>query len=206
MSLQAYTEQELFQPLGITDSSWSSDPAGITTGATGLALRPRDLARFGYLYLQQGQWGDTQVLPKEWVAASTSKHMETKGLMNAAEDDGYGYLWWIDLFGGYSAHGFGGQFIYVLPGLDMLVVFTGGLPDCSFPSQTSWSKPIFCRRYNRTRPCGPMRRPPRRWPIVFRPSSRVNLLKSLCQRSPVKSPAKRTVFWSSPRVLPASLT
>ena len=108
MSLQAYTERELFQPLGITDSRWSSDPAGITTGATGLALRPRDLAKFGFLYLHQGQWDDSQLLPKEWVAASTSKHMETKGLINAAEDDGYGYLWWIDSFGGYSAHGFGG--------------------------------------------------------------------------------------------------
>ena len=133
MSLQAYTDQELFQPLGITNSSWSSDPAGITTGSTGLALRPRDLAKFGYLYLHQGQWEGNQLLPKDWIAASSSKHIETKGLMNAAEDDGYGYLWWVNSFGGYSAHGFGGQFIFVLPKLDMLVVFTGGLPDSQFP-------------------------------------------------------------------------
>jgi CubicO group peptidase (beta-lactamase class C family) len=53
--------------------------------------------------------------------------------MNAAEDDGYGYLWWIDSHGGYSAHGFGGQYIFVLPQLDMVVVFTGGLPNSEFP-------------------------------------------------------------------------
>jgi hypothetical protein len=72
-------------------------------------------------------------LSKEWVETSTSKHIETKGLMNAAEDDGYGYLWWIDSFGGYSAHGFGGQYIFVIPPLDMVVVFTSGLPDSLFP-------------------------------------------------------------------------
>jgi CubicO group peptidase (beta-lactamase class C family) len=133
MTLQAYTQQALFQPLGITDISWESDLRGTTTGATGLRLRPRDMAKFGYLYLQHGQWNGKQLLPKEWVQASTSKHIETQGLMNPAEDDGYGYLWWIDSHEGYSAHGFGGQYIFVLPQLDMVVVFTGGLADSEFP-------------------------------------------------------------------------
>ena len=133
MTLQDYAEQELFMPLGITDFTWTSDPRGITTGATGLTLCPRDMAKFGYLYLHSGEWNGTQVLPKEWVETSTRVHIDTKGLMNAAEDDGYGYLWWIDSFGGYSAHGFGGQYIFVIPPLDMAVVFTSGLPDSLFP-------------------------------------------------------------------------
>ena len=54
--------------------------------------------------------------------------------MNAAEDDGYGYLWWMDSWGGYSAHGFGGQYLFVFPALDMVAVFTGGLPDPIFPT------------------------------------------------------------------------
>ena len=54
--------------------------------------------------------------------------------MNTAEDDGYGYYWWIDSFGGYSAHGWGGQYVYVLPKLDMIVVFTAGLADPDFPA------------------------------------------------------------------------
>ncbi len=134
MTLRDYAEQELFRPLGITDYTWDSDPSGITNGATNLALRPRDMAKFGYLYLHEGNWSGAQLLPEEWVRASTSKHIETKGLMNTAEDDGYGYLWWIDSFGGYSAHGFGGQYIFVLPSLDMIIVFTSGLPVSLFPT------------------------------------------------------------------------
>jgi hypothetical protein len=92
------------------------------------------MAKLGYLYLHNGQWKEKQILPAEWVQASTTRHIETKGLMNTAEDDGYGYYWWIDSFGGYSAHGWGGQYVYVLPELDMIVVFTGSLADPRFPA------------------------------------------------------------------------
>jgi CubicO group peptidase (beta-lactamase class C family) len=132
-TLEAYAKTDLFGPLGITDYGWQSDPQGITTGNSGLILRPRDMAKLGYLYLHNGQWNGKQIVPAEWVQVSTTRHMETKRLMNAAEDDGYGYFWWIDSFGGYSAHGFGGQYIFVLPQLDMIVVFTGGLADPNFP-------------------------------------------------------------------------
>jgi CubicO group peptidase (beta-lactamase class C family) len=134
MTTAAYAQKKLFEPLGITDITWGADPQGITTGYTGLTLSSRDMAKIGYLYLHRGQWNNTQIVPAPWVEASTTKHMETKGLMNAAEDDGYGYLWWTDSFGGYSAHGFGGQYIFVLPKLDMIVVFTSGLKNADFPA------------------------------------------------------------------------
>jgi CubicO group peptidase (beta-lactamase class C family) len=134
LTLEVNAQKNLFGPLGITDFSWQSDPQGITTGHTGLSLRPRDMAKFGYLYLHNGQWNGKQIVSAEWVQASTTVHMETKGLMNAAEDDGYGYYWWVDSFGGYSAHGHGGQYIFVMPGLDMIVVFTGSLADPDFPT------------------------------------------------------------------------
>jgi CubicO group peptidase (beta-lactamase class C family) len=86
-------------------TSWAADPQGVTLGSTGLTLRSPDMAKLGYLYLHHGRWNETQVVPEEWVSASTGKQIETKGLMNAAEDDGYGYLWWNDSWGGYSAHG-----------------------------------------------------------------------------------------------------
>jgi hypothetical protein len=98
-----------------------------------LMLRPRDMAKIGCLYLHDGAWKGEQLLPEDWVEVSTTRQIETRGLMNAAEDDGYGYLWWIDSFGGFSAHGYGGQYIIVLPSLDMVIVFTGGLPDPQFP-------------------------------------------------------------------------
>jgi len=134
LTLEEYARRDLFGPLGITDLSWEADPHGVTTGGTGLGLRPRDMARLGYLYLHNGQWNGEQIVPTQWVQASTKLHMETKGLMDAAEDDGYGYYWWIDSWGGYSAHGLGGQYIFVLPKLDMVVVFTSGLSEADFPA------------------------------------------------------------------------
>jgi CubicO group peptidase (beta-lactamase class C family) len=134
LTLQQYAQQKLFDPLGITNTGWAADPQGVTIGGTGLRLRSPDLAKLGYLYLQHGRWNGAQVLPEEWLTASTRKQMETRGLMNAAEDDGYGYLWWIDRWGGYSMHGFGGQYLFVFPAQDMVAVFTAGLPDPIFPA------------------------------------------------------------------------
>ena len=134
LTLEAYARTKLFNPLGITDFRWQSDPQGITTGYSGLILRPYDMAKLGYLYLHNGEWNGKQIVPAEWVQVSTARHMNTKGQMNTAEDDGYGYYWWIDSFGGYSAHGFGGQYIFVLPKLDMVVVFTSGLTAPFFPA------------------------------------------------------------------------
>lgn len=134
LTMEEYAQHNLFNPLDITDFSWESDLQGITNGSTGLSLRPQDMAKLGYLYMHNGQWMGKQIVPAKWVRASTTRHMETKGLMDAAEDDGYGYYWWIDSFDGYSAHGWGGQYVYVLPKLDMIVVFTGSLPDPKFPA------------------------------------------------------------------------
>ena len=134
MTTQEYAQEKLFDPLGISAITWQTDPRGIPLGCTGLELSPRDMAKLGYLYLNHGQWNGEQLVPAEWVEKSTTKHMETKGLMNAAEDDGYGYFWWIDGYGGYSAHGFGGQYIFVIPKLNLVAVFTAALPDPVFPT------------------------------------------------------------------------
>jgi len=134
ISTLEYAQEKLFGPLGITGVTWETDPRGIPLGNTGLMLSPRDMAKLGYLYLNRGQWNGEQIVPARWVDQSTAKHMETKGLMNQAEDDGYGYFWWIDAYGGYSAHGFGGQYIFVVPKLNLVAVFTSGLADPDFPT------------------------------------------------------------------------
>ena len=134
VSTLEYAQEKLFGPLGITGVTWETDPHGIPLGNTGLRLSPRDMAKLGYLYLNRGGWNGQQIVPAKWVDQSTSKHMETKGLMNAAEEDGYGYYWWIDAYGGYSAHGFGGQYIFVVPKLNLVAVFTSGLADPDFPT------------------------------------------------------------------------
>jgi CubicO group peptidase (beta-lactamase class C family) len=134
ISTLEYAQEKLFGPLGITGVTWETDPRGIPLGNTGLRLSPRDMAKLGYLYLNRGQWNGEQIVPVKWVDKSTTKHIETEGLMNAAEDDGYGYYWWIDAYGGYSAHGFGGQYIFVVPDLNLVAVFTSALADPDFPT------------------------------------------------------------------------
>jgi CubicO group peptidase (beta-lactamase class C family) len=121
MSTLAFAQTHLFQPLGISNVFWPADPQGINLGEAGLEMTPRDMAKFGYLYLQKGTWAGKQIVPADWVKASTETHIETHWGW------GYGYQWWIRPGGGYSAIGWGGQYIFVLPDQDMVVVFTGGL-------------------------------------------------------------------------------
>ena len=128
-----YAAEKLFGPLGITDFIWLPDQNGISFGNSWLKMKPIDMAKLGYLYLNQGAWNGKQIIPKAWVAQSSRKHIETKQVMfNSAEQDGYGYLWWMNGFGGYSAHGYGGQFIFVIPELSLVAVFTGGFDDSMF--------------------------------------------------------------------------
>ncbi len=133
MSAADYAAKKLFAPMGIRDWSWESDGVGVTIGSTNLLLAPLDLARLGYLFLRRGDWFGTRILPAAWVEASTQRHASPSG-MNRAEDSGYGYLWWIDeQWQGYSAHGAAGQFVFVVPRLDLVVVFTSGLAGDNFP-------------------------------------------------------------------------
>ena len=119
MSALAFARTHLFEPLGISSVLWIISPEGTTFGGGGLFLRPRDMAKFGYLYLEGGVWNGQQVVPAEWVEASVSiPH--------------YGYQWWMLSHGGYAALGYLGQRIVVLPDLEMVVVITG-----EFPASTS---------------------------------------------------------------------
>ena len=67
MSASDYAKTKLFGPLGIGVSNWWRDPQGISIGGFGLALLPRDMAKFGYLYLRGGQWEDNALLSPAWI-------------------------------------------------------------------------------------------------------------------------------------------
>ena len=88
--LADYARSVLFTPLGITEMEWLGDLAGVASGASGLRLRPRDLAKFGSLYIHGGQWNHKQVLPPEWVAESTRRQLTFPG----RPARGYAYQWW----------------------------------------------------------------------------------------------------------------
>jgi CubicO group peptidase (beta-lactamase class C family) len=121
-SAEAYAREHLFGPIGIVDYAWQGSTADDSWGHSGLSLRPLDMARLGYLYLRGGEWDGVQVVPADWVQNSTSPRITAGTLAKS-----YGYQWWVDddMF---MMQGYGGQFVYVLPVRDLVVVFTGALP------------------------------------------------------------------------------
>jgi len=80
------------------------------------------MAKFGYLYLHEGEWDGRQIVPAAWVEAATSPQASARTLSNS-----YGYQWWVDDGGYFMALGYGGQYIIVAPQYDMVVVFTSGV-------------------------------------------------------------------------------
>lgn len=128
-----FANERLFRPIGIQEipdhamksfllddvfgknvSGWIKDPQGITTGGWGLTITARDMARFGFLYLNRGLWDDRQLIAAQWIEESTA--------MNANK---YGYLWWLFETEGalaYTAAGSGGNHIYCIPNRDLVVV------------------------------------------------------------------------------------
>jgi CubicO group peptidase (beta-lactamase class C family) len=123
VSLLEYATDKLFDPLGIavSDVLWPADSQGIYRGSGGVEMLPRDMAKFGYLYLNNGTWDGEQIVPSSWVQSSS----ET--LIHFDDYSGYSYQWWTyptEIANVYSANGFAGQYIFVIPSLDMVVVFT----------------------------------------------------------------------------------
>jgi CubicO group peptidase (beta-lactamase class C family) len=125
MDTREFANQELFRPLGIPaveEADWWTDPQGIPNGGYGLSLRPVDLAKIAFLYLQNGKWEGQQILPAKWAADSTIQYVQKP------EGPGYGYLWTVyPGRGRYSALGLGGQQIHVYPSQNLVVIVTASL-------------------------------------------------------------------------------
>ena len=119
----SFAREYLFDPIGIADVKWVKTTGDHYYTDGGLYLTPRDMARFGYLMLNEGQWEGKQILSPEWVAQSTEAHFQT------GSGQGYGYQWWVLDGEVFAAHGHYEQVIYVIPQTDMVVVFTGNIPD-----------------------------------------------------------------------------
>lgn len=127
-----FSEKHLFSPLGIEAWRWFKNAEGHPHTGGGLHLRSRDLAKFGLLYLRGGRWGDRQVVPEAWVRESLSRKVRFARPRGRAV--GYGYWWWVlppdpdgdgelDIYG---AFGFMGQYLFLVPEHDLLVVVTAG--------------------------------------------------------------------------------
>ena len=141
-----YAEERLFGPIGMAHTLMTADPAGNTNTFFGVQTTCEDMARFGYLFLRQGRWGDEQVVPRSWVRAAVGRPSQDH---NAA----YGFLWWLNRYGPvigplatdapgqpeppvgriipgaaanlFTAQGLGGQTVLVDPGSQTVVVRIG---------------------------------------------------------------------------------
>lgn len=129
MNAFEFARKRLFSPLGIHHANWPSDPTGITFGFAGLSLTARDLAKLGLLYARQGMWEEVQVLTPDYVHSST-RVWSSGGF---PEEANYGYHWWVlpsESQQAFFAAGYGGQYLWIVPNLDLIVVTTaeGWLP------------------------------------------------------------------------------
>lgn len=125
MSTFQFAKDFLFTPLGITDHHWETDNRGIFNGGAGLELTPHDMLKLGRLYLQQGVYNGERIISETWIDnAVTSKIAAGDATPFGPE---YGYYWWnghLHSHDYYFANGWGGQFIVIVPDIELIVVAT----------------------------------------------------------------------------------
>ena len=117
-----FANDTLGKPLGFSFPQWPRDPQGIYFGGNDMLMTPRQMLAFGELYLNRGRAGGAQVVPESWVESS----FVPRGRSPISGNE-YGYGWWIREMGGHRAYyawGFGGQYIFVVPDCDLVVVTT----------------------------------------------------------------------------------
>lgn len=133
-----FAKRTLLRPLGIDTFAWETDQNGISFGGGGMYLTPRDMARFGYLYLQKGLLDGKQIIPTEWIEESVRDYLGENYTWCGIEEVGYGYLWWTGRMSThriYFASGVAGQFIINIPDLNMVVVTTADAENANAEGQ-----------------------------------------------------------------------
>jgi CubicO group peptidase (beta-lactamase class C family) len=128
--LDLFADAYLFDPMQITTDRWAYSPTGLPIGGSGLFLSTRDLVKFGQLYLDGGTWHGRRLVSEDFVAASVTPWVDVTGLVT--RNTGYGYQWWLGqlVYRGtaidyWQANGYGGQYLFVVPSLDLVVAFAG---------------------------------------------------------------------------------
>jgi CubicO group peptidase (beta-lactamase class C family)/lysophospholipase L1-like esterase len=135
-----YLRPRLFEPLGIEEPTWEESPQGISTGGYGLSVRTEDIAKFGQLYLQKGQWHGKQLVSPDWIIEATSRQTSNGSSPTSDWDQGYGYQFWRCRHGAYRGDGAFGQYCIVFPEQDAVVAITSGLRDMQAVLNLVWDK------------------------------------------------------------------
>lgn len=135
-----YLTPRLFEPLGIEKPKWEISPQGISIGGYGLYLKTEDIAKFGQLYLQKGEWNGKQLIPAEWVEEATANQVPTGRDSETDWGQGYGYQFWRSRHGAYRGDGKDGQFCIVLPDLDAVIAITANSKNMQEQLNVVWEK------------------------------------------------------------------
>lgn len=125
MTTNEFAHRFLFEPLGIDTRFWYEDNQGYFYGGAGLCIGPHDMVKIGNLFLQKGKYDGKQILSEDWIEKSTTNYITTNNVVPYLTN--YGYYWWIGNvknFDFYTAMGYGGQFIFVIPDLELVIVTT----------------------------------------------------------------------------------
>ena len=135
-----YADKRLFGPIGINRPRWQRSPEGPVCGGFGLELTARELARFGLLARRSGEWDGAQLVSPDWFAAATTYQSSGDSTGYAA----YGYQWWVipeSPYGAYFGLGFGSNYLYIAPALDLIVVVLKGFE--TPPNPVSIVRPLI---------------------------------------------------------------
>ena len=141
MKMMDYLQQNMFDQIGITKAWTTYSPQGIPCGGWGMNMTTRELASFGQLYINRGDWDGKRVLSSDWVSLATTRqtwsgwqNVGVKALGEGTDwEQGYGFQFWRCRHGAYRADGAGGQYTVVIPEKDMVVSAHAGLGD--FPKE-----------------------------------------------------------------------
>jgi CubicO group peptidase (beta-lactamase class C family) len=130
MPMADFANVNLFYPMQITNAEWARTPTNLPVGGSGLFLTSRNLAKFGQLYLDNGSWQGQQLISADWIADSVVRRVDISSW--ATYSEAYGFQWWLDdltykgqLVETWVTSGYGGQYTFVVPSLDLVVAFTG---------------------------------------------------------------------------------
>jgi CubicO group peptidase (beta-lactamase class C family) len=139
-TLRDYLVPRLFEPLGIPTPEWDSTPQGYSFGGSGLHLRTEDIAKFGQLLLQRGEWNGKRLVPAEWVDLATSRQVSNGSNPESDWDQGYGFQFWRCIPGFYRGDGAFGQYVIVIPEHDTVIAINSGTRDMGGIMKMLWTK------------------------------------------------------------------
>jgi CubicO group peptidase (beta-lactamase class C family) len=138
-SLLDYLRPRLFDPLGIENPTWETDPRGINLGGTGLHIKTEDIARFGQMYLQKGMWQGKQLVPEAWIAEATKMTSDNSNTQtNPDWSVGYGYQFWRCRHNAYRGDGAFGQYCIVMPEQDAVLAIISGMQEMQPTMDKVW--------------------------------------------------------------------